>query len=201
MVSTNTGTLGRLADVLSTKYNTNAFAIDTSLAALEGNKTEVLKVAVNSLVGFQKFNPSASDEENDPVKSHFDWINAEQVPDSNFFGQTWSSSVHKSVLLSGRLNDARNSIQLKEAYPDTQIGRQLKAVSNVIASHDCRGSSRDIFYIETGGFDHHANVMKGLSYEFDLLNGGLTAFVNEMKGLPDKMWDKVTVVVSSDFGR
>ena len=71
----------------------------------------------------------------------------------------------------------------------------------MIGSKDCRGSSRDIFFIETGAFDHHARVVDGLKYEFDNLNEGLEVFINEIKSLPDNIWDDVVIAVSSDFGR
>ena len=55
--------------------------------------------------------------------------------------------------------------------------------------------------IETGRYDHHRSVIDGLKYELDILNGGLEAFVNEIKSLPDGIWNDVAVVVTSDFGR
>jgi len=77
----------------------------------------------------------------------------------------------------------------------------MEIVSKIIASHECRGSDRDVFYIETGSFDGHSQVLPGLEREFDFLNEGLSSFVNEMKNLPGNMWDDVVLVISSDFGR
>lgn len=108
---------------------------------------------------------------------------------------------HESATHSSRLYDAQRSVHTSSVYPDTEIGNQLQTISKVIASHECRGSDRDIFYIETGSYDHHSNGVDGLKDEFDELNEGLTLFVNEMKELPGNIWDKITVVVSSDFGR
>lgn len=90
MVSGNTGTLGRLIDSLSTKFNVNAFSVDTNLVALEGNVKDIPKTAVNSQLGFHRFNPSSV--EGDVIDSTFDLMN-EESPESNFFSQTWSSSL------------------------------------------------------------------------------------------------------------
>ena len=92
----NTGTLGRLADALSTKYSVNAFAIDTSLVALEGTKSGTPKTAVNSAIGFQKFNPSAIND--DTINSEMQWINGDHEVNSNFFSQTWSSSLVRNFI-------------------------------------------------------------------------------------------------------
>lgn len=91
MIVSGTGTLGRLADELSSEYSVNTFSVDTSLVALEGKQNNVPKTAVNSEIGFHKFNPSALEE--DVINSQFGSINSEQEPHSSFFGQTWSSSL------------------------------------------------------------------------------------------------------------
>ena len=97
LASGNTGTLGRLVDVLSTEYSVNAFAVDTGLVALEGNTMSAIKTSVNSDIGFQKFNPSAGKD--DLINTQFGWINGEQESHSNFFGQTWSASLVSIVLI------------------------------------------------------------------------------------------------------
>ncbi len=55
------------------------------------------------------------------------------------------------------------------------------------------------FYLQLPSFDHHFNVVSNLGSELYKLNIGLNLFVNEMKA--QGVWDKVTVVISSDFGR
>lgn len=111
------------------------------------------------------------------------------------------SLQHESIVFSERLHSAENSVKSNSAFPSSKFGQQLELIAKVIASNECRGSSRDIFYVETGSFDHHADVLNRLQDEFDLLNDGLTSFVDEIKSLPNDMWQKVTIVVSSDFAR
>lgn len=84
-------------------------------------------------------------------------------------------------------------------FPKTEIGRQLRMVAKMSDSTDCRGADRDIFYIETGSYDHHANLKSGLDREFGRLNEALSAFVSEIKA--KGKWDDYTIVVSSEFGR
>lgn len=91
MTSQNTGTLGRLIDSLSTEYQVNAFSIDTNLVALEGKVMNIPKTSVDSDLGFLRFNPSA--EASDSITSNFDLINIDQASESNFFSNTWASSL------------------------------------------------------------------------------------------------------------
>jgi uncharacterized protein (DUF1501 family) len=66
-------------------------------------------------------------------------------------------------------------------------------------SSDCRGADRDIYYIETGSYDHHANLLSNLDREFGELNEALNAFVSEIQA--KGKWDDYTIVVTSEFGR
>lgn len=93
MHSAGTGTLGRLVDVLSAEGNlVNAFSIDSTMVPLDGKQEGIMKAAVNSKIGFQKFNPSAPSH-NDIVNERFDWINGKYDLHSSVFGETWASSV------------------------------------------------------------------------------------------------------------
>ena len=110
-------------------------------------------------------------------------------------------SKHKAIGLSDQFQKAEKSVNLNAAFPQNDFGQQLALVSKMIGSKNCRGSNRDIFFISTGKFDHHSSVMNNLNDQFEILNQGLAAFVEEMKNLPDDVWDNVAVIVSSDFGR
>lgn len=201
MQSVGTGMLGRLSDALfADNYTVNAFSVDSTLIPLEGRQHEGIKVAVNSKVGFQKFNPTAKRIDN-IVNENFDWLNGMHGPYSSIFGETWSSSVHKSIDLVNRLHKVQQNVRSKANFPDSDLGRQLALISKLIASKDCRGSNRDVFFVETGNYDHHDKLDISLKQEFDILNDGLEAFIDEMKSLPGNVWDNLAIVVSSDFGR
>ena len=104
-------------------------------------------------------------------------------------------------MISKRLHEAQQSVTLNSSFPSDRIGRQLETISKVIASHGCRGADRDVFYVETGFYDTHSDVLPSLQREFESLNNGLRSFVSEMKNLPGNVWDDIAVVISSDFGR
>ena len=69
----------------------------------------------------------------------------------------------------------------------------------MISSREAFEAERDIFYIELGGFDNHANVLDNVREKFRDVNAGLEAFVAEMKA--QGMWDDVVLQSSSEFGR
>ena len=94
---------------------------------------------------------------------------------------------------------AQESSDLSVTFPDNKVGQQLKRVSQMIQSNKCRGSERDVFYLEVGPYDHHDMMLSNLDSKLTELNSALNAFVIEMKN--QNRWDDVTLVATSDFGR
>ena len=58
---------------------------------------------------------------------------------------------------------------------------------------------RDLFYVELPGFDTHNDAHETVDTLFGYLNDALEALVKELKA--SELFDKVTLVTSSDFGR
>lgn len=54
-------------------------------------------------------------------------------------------------------------------------------VSNVIAARSAFEAERDVFYVELGGFDHHADLADSLTTKFNDVNIAVETFVAEMK--------------------
>ncbi len=94
---------------------------------------------------------------------------------------------------------AQEYTNVTSSFPDSKFGNRLKSVAKMIGSRDCRGSDRDLFFVKFSGFDHHKRVASRLAEDFDSMNGALESFVEEIK--EQNMWEDVTLVVSSDFGR
>lgn len=91
------------------------------------------------------------------------------------------------------------------SIPDNELGQQLDMVFRLITLNEARGVNRDFFAVELGGFDTHFEMVDGLSTKFDIINSALHGFRLDLKAalLSDgsTLWDKVTVVMSSEFGR
>jgi uncharacterized protein (DUF1501 family) len=101
--------------------------------------------------------------------------------------------------MSEELHAAQNSTDLSLKFPPTKIGKQLELVAKMIGSQDCRGSERDVFFLEDSTYDHHSEMIEKLDLKFDHLNDALDTFVSEMKN--EGKFEDVTIVVSSEFGR
>ena len=107
---------------------------------------------------------------------------------------------HQTLQKNNQLYFAQESVNLDEQFNrKDMVGNQLAFVSKMILSHECRGSERDLFYIELPHYDHHLMLEDGLEKELTRLNGAISSFVSQMR--KKKKWDDIAIVVSSDFGR
>ena len=110
---------------------------------------------------------------------------------SNITNQAQSASVALSTYQ-----------EVSAAFPDTDLGNQLKQVARIIKKRTDLSVNRQVFFVELGGFDTHQNQLQGGNSQTALLaqlSQAMRAFYDEMsaQGIPDK----VTQFTLSDFGR
>jgi len=126
---------------------------------------------------------------------------------SKFFDELQNPSSENNELnfLYKVLNDTKNSAKyifdqykLKTnptEYPKGQFSKQLKQISTLIKSD----IQTPVFYTTLGGFDTHVNQEGMQDYLFEQLDGGVSAFVNDLE--KDDILKDTTIVIFSEFGR
>ncbi len=88
---------------------------------------------------------------------------------------------------------------LPVAFPQTYVGRQLRAIAATIAGAGNLGASRQIFMAAAGGFDTHDNQADNLPDLIRDWSQAIGAFNQNMQALG--LNDDVTLFTMSDFGR
>ncbi len=87
----------------------------------------------------------------------------------------------------------------------TDFASQLRVVSRMIAGRSALGNTRQIFFVQLGGWDTHtsqipnANTTQGHYGLINNLSRAVAAFRDAMVSIG--MWDNVTVFSASDFNR
>ena len=84
-------------------------------------------------------------------------------------------------------------------FPDTRIGKQLKAIANSIHIRSAVGNPRQVFLAEQGGFDTHDSQGTTINGPLGSVFEAIAAFRAAM--LETGAWDDVVVFTMSDFGR
>ena len=192
-----TGVGGRMAGVLSSDdVSMGVFGIDQSAATLVGIPGESPDPFILSQSGIKEFNPASSAAD---MMARITALNEATNADSGFFAETWSDGLLKSIANNELLYTTLEGATTTNTFPDTDFGRKLRMVAQMIGTRDTRGVDTDIFYVEMGGYDTHQSVETNLNNLFDMVQGGMTAFTQELKDMG--VWQQVTGFQVSEFAR
>jgi uncharacterized protein (DUF1501 family) len=114
-------------------------------------------------------------------------------------------SATQSVLTTGLKNAQQLRATLADApalttvFPDTDLGRQLKQVAQIISLRSRLGASRQIFFCSQGGYDNHSDLLPSQAGNLEQLGAALAAFYKATEALG--VAGQVTSFTSSEFGR
>lgn len=108
-----------------------------------------------------------------------------------------SNSIHQSAM---NISQALNaSSEVTVAFPNTDIGNQLKQVARLVKTRAILGMNRQIFFCQLGGFDTHAGQIGTHNLLLGQLSQAMRSFYDEMN--QQSLGDKVTTFTMSDFSR
>lgn len=79
------------------------------------------------------------------------------------------------------------------------LARQLRMVLQIIAANQALGMRRQVFMVQMGGFDTHANQMRDQPVQMAQVAQSVSYFLSALNGLG--LQNNVTLFTASDFGR
>ncbi len=99
--------------------------------------------------------------------------------------------------------EANNALQTFQEttvpFPNTGIGRQLRQVARLIKKRTDLAVTRQVFYVQIGGFDTHSNQVAQHVNIFSQFSQAMRSFYDEM--ITQGVSNDVTTFTLSDFGR
>ena len=84
-------------------------------------------------------------------------------------------------------------------FPATDFGAQLQMIAKAIAGRSALGATRQTFFVEYDGWDHHSNLLTGQAAMLPDISQSVNAFYSQMVALG--IQNQVTLFTVSDFGR
>lgn len=84
-------------------------------------------------------------------------------------------------------------------WPNTIVGRQLKQVAKSIMGRNGMGASRQTYFVNYGGWDHHSETLPSQEAMLPQVDAALGAFQQQLSLMG--MENDVTLFSASDFGR
>jgi uncharacterized protein (DUF1501 family) len=194
------GWAGRTADVLHSTLNTGVTSMSISLSGNNVMQTgqDVTQFVVNgtsalNFTGMDSSNPFFS-AKNTTLQSLMNKHYA------NTFEQSFANLTMDSVDASERFGSAFESAPtFATPFPDNNLARQLNTIAKTIAVRQQLGLRRQTFFVNYGGWDHHAELLASQAARLSTLDGALTAFQLTLEEL--NMQDDVITFSASDFSR
>jgi uncharacterized protein (DUF1501 family)/uncharacterized protein (DUF1800 family) len=125
-------------------------------------------------------------------------LNLTAAESDSIFANTWSNVFQNSVKQSSKLSEVLKFTPANPTYKYDWVSNQLNYASRIMSNRKKLKSAVDVFYVEKPGFDTH-NSFTLFGDNMKSLDDDLKAFVNDLKS--KGLWENVTIVVASDFGR
>lgn len=100
-----------------------------------------------------------------------------------------------------QLFNAATSVALPQSvvFPDGYLSRQFQRVAKAIAGHATMGHTRQTYFINVGGWDHHDDVINNMAEMVPEVSAAVAAFFAALQTMG--LDNAVTLFTASDFGR
>jgi uncharacterized protein (DUF1501 family) len=196
-----TGWGGRISDLRSAPDNPNGLVpMITSISGAQlftaGQSTLPLAIAnagtsLSSVLSPQGYNTTAASQAR---LAAFNQLRAQDLS-SNYISA--ASHITDQAM---QANAALATFQeVSVAFPNSNIGSQLKQVARLIKKRTDLSVNRQVFYVQLGGFDTHNGQIAGQGNLHLQFSQAARAFYDEMAA--QGISDKVTLFTMSDFSR
>lgn len=201
---TGVGWAGRMADLLNDLNGNTKVSMNISLSGSNVWQTglNVFEYAItsNGAVGLQGYNPVFTNN-NDVMQIRSAAVDSQLAQlYSNLFAQTFAKAKRDAVEAYEIFSAATSDDLPPEAvFPNTSVANAFKMIAKVIAGRDALGVTRQTFFVQFGGWDHHDEVLVNQQQMLPVVSQAIGAFYNALVLLG--MQDQVTVFTASDFGR
>lgn len=201
-VPSKTGWAGRMADLIRDGVAGQQMATNASLFGANlfqsADETVAYVMGPNGPVQFEGFSRTPGDILNEQRLAF------ERVVDASYdsiyergFAAVQRRAIDAADTVSAALAGAPTFDTI--AFPQSQLGRQLRTVAQLIAVRDELQMQRQVFFVATGGFDSHDDQNQNQPGLLGGISDAIAAFHAATVDL--QIDNKVTTFTQSDFGR
>jgi uncharacterized protein (DUF1501 family) len=116
------------------------------------------------------------------------------------FEQTYVNTLKNSKEASTLFNEAINNLpEFATQFSDNSLSERFKMIAKVMAVREQLGFSRQTFFVNYGGWDHHDGVLEQQAEKLPILSAALGEFQQVLEELG--ISNNVTTFSISDFSR
>lgn len=200
-VPSKTGWAGRMADLIRTGVAGQQMATNASLFG--ANLFQSADETVAYVMGTQgplQFEGFSLDPNDILFQQREAFQRVVEAPYDSVYERGYADVQRRAILAADTVSAAIDSAPtINAAFPQTQLGNQLRTVARLIAVRDQLQMERQIFFVATGGFDSHDDQIANQPGLLSNISDSIAAF--HAATLELGVEDSVTTFTQSDFGR
>ena len=200
-----TGWAGRMADLLQSLNVNQKVSMNISLAGSNvfqsGHNVFEYAITTSGAVGLNNYTAQWSANDSTLTKATSAAVDSQLAQHySNLLMQAFANSKRNALDAYDVFHNATNiSLPPGVTFPSTPLGPELQMIAKTIAGRTALDVTRQTFFLQLGGWDHHDNVIDNQAAMLPYVSSAVGAFYNALVQLG--VQDKVTLFTASDFGR
>lgn len=194
------GWAGRMADLIKTQNGNPELSMNISLGGTNyfqsGNSTSEFSIEPDGEFGMRGYG----------TDNNYHNLRDEAIDDilerdyADMYKDTYINTFKKSMDGSAILKEAlAETPELSTNFSQTKLSTQLAMIAKIIAARESLGFTRQTFFINVGGWDHHDEVLESQKEKLPELDSALSEFMSALEEMGVE--DSVTTFSVSDFGR
>ncbi len=196
---------GRTADLLHSLNGNQTVSMNISLSGgniwQSGDDVYEYAIGTNGAEELYGYDPSATDVwSRDRVYTKA--VDSQLALDYQHLLSKAFTGKKLDAMTTYQLFNASTSANLPPAavFPaDNYVADMLEMVAKSIAGRTALGHTRQTFFVEVGGWDHHSDLITGQAEQLPRVDAAVAAFYNALTVMG--MQDQVTLFTASDFAR
>lgn len=200
------GWAGRVADVLNAQTDGQSLSVNVSLAGQTYFQAgEIAKPYVMGSNGPTAFSAFPVTGAGPARRAAFESVLGSSLSSTSntIYERAYAGVQQRAVQFADRLSTAIASSYSFNALPNTgtlsTLQQQLRTVAKIISMRQSLGLSRQIFFVSTGGFDQHDDLVADQPGLLANVSASIKSFHDALNEIG--MAESVTLFTHSDFGR
>ena len=198
---------GRVADVLNAQTGSQQLSLNVSLAGQTYFQAgEVARPYVMGAAGAATFSGFGAAGAGLARRNAFEAVvNASRSSSANsVYERGFATVQQRAVQFADRVNGALSGARSFTALPDSGVtlsplATQLRTVAKLISARASLSMSRQVFFVSTGGFDQHDDLVADQPGLLGNVSASVKSFYDALTEMG--MENSVTLFTHSDFGR
>ncbi len=193
---------GRMADILHAGNSNQNISMNISLSGTNifqvGNSSTeyAIRASAGGSVGINVLQGTSSLDM--ALKSGTESLLAQQYQD--IFKSTFTNKINDSQANHEEFSAAISQVPaLTTSFSNNPLSANMELIARTIAARDTLNMSRQTFFVNFGGWDHHDGVLDNQMAMLSVVSKALAEFQAAMEELG--VADCVTTFTASDFGR